>query len=414
MKAQLILSAAALVMSSGLAVAQQTSCCNKTQVQVQAQTQHQRTDAKEAGGFIVTGFVPDAQPEVHSKIVMVQNEDDHEYKVEIEDDNVHAWVDGEKVSAKHLKIDNDKIRILDADGETIAEFARGRQMMPSFRGTAPPVRSRRMHENRDNDGPIVWHSEDDDEGHAPMMRMQMKPTQHPPVMLGIQMGPIDEDTADELDIDTEDGIQVMQVLDGLPADKAGLRKDDIILKVDGHKSASPAMLGDLLKNKKPGEKLKLRINRDGKEKTITLKLAPWDSEALGIGEQQMQMLQLGNGSGDRDIQELLERIQKLQGDDSKGAQKKMEKLLNEFSKTHQNAYQYRNLDELPRMRSFRGGEGGSERAPRMLIEPNSRSNRAMREFGQQIDELDRRFDRMEDRLDRIIKLLEENEEQDDD
>lgn len=66
------------------------------------------------------------------------------------------------------------------------------------------------------------------------------------------------------------------VIDGSPADKAGLQEGDVITKVDGKAINESTSLSSLLGRHVPGDKATLTINRDGKtqEITVTLGTAP--------------------------------------------------------------------------------------------------------------------------------------------
>lgn len=70
----------------------------------------------------------------------------------------------------------------------------------------------------------------------------------------------------------------MAVIPGSPADKAGIAEGDIILEVDGVKLKEGKSLGLLIRQKKVGDSIILKILSKNKEKTITVKLekAPKD------------------------------------------------------------------------------------------------------------------------------------------
>jgi len=74
--------------------------------------------------------------------------------------------------------------------------------------------------------------------------------------------------------DTEDGkgVKVLEVQDDEPADKAGLKEDDIITAIDGKSIGSVEALKDSMKDKKDGDMVKLDILRDNKAQTINVKL----------------------------------------------------------------------------------------------------------------------------------------------
>ncbi len=67
-------------------------------------------------------------------------------------------------------------------------------------------------------------------------------------------------------------VTVDAVAEGSPAAEAGLKKGDIILQVEGKTPGSVGEIAAGVRSRKPGEKLKLTIKRDGKEesKEVTL------------------------------------------------------------------------------------------------------------------------------------------------
>jgi len=71
----------------------------------------------------------------------------------------------------------------------------------------------------------------------------------------------------------EYGIQVFGIVDDSPAQEAGMQKNDIILEFDGTKLFNQDQFTKMLKMYKPGQKIKLKIYREGDEKTLKLTLA---------------------------------------------------------------------------------------------------------------------------------------------
>jgi uncharacterized protein (TIGR03067 family) len=65
-------------------------------------------------------------------------------------------------------------------------------------------------------------------------------------------------------------VVVADVLEGSPARKAGLKKDDVILMVGGAEATDLRTVVDLCRQSKPGSKLTLRIKRDGKEQDVAM------------------------------------------------------------------------------------------------------------------------------------------------
>ena len=66
----------------------------------------------------------------------------------------------------------------------------------------------------------------------------------------------------------KDGATVLEVTAGSPAEKAGLKKGDIITKINDAKIESPENLFEVIHNYKPGDKIKIVFIRDGKEQSV--------------------------------------------------------------------------------------------------------------------------------------------------
>jgi S1-C subfamily serine protease len=59
---------------------------------------------------------------------------------------------------------------------------------------------------------------------------------------------------------------------GSPAEKAGIKKDDVVLQVGKVVVGSLDQTIKAVRDAKPGEKLDIKVRRDGKEKTVTVKV----------------------------------------------------------------------------------------------------------------------------------------------
>ncbi len=62
------------------------------------------------------------------------------------------------------------------------------------------------------------------------------------------------------------------VLPGSPAEKAGLKENDIIVSIDGHAISEQNTLPHILKDYRPGQAISMVVFRDGSEKTVSLTL----------------------------------------------------------------------------------------------------------------------------------------------
>ena len=87
-------------------------------------------------------------------------------------------------------------------------------------------------------------------------------------MLGITMQPIDDKIAEELKLSSRNGVYIVEVLKNSAADKAGLKKGDVLVAVDSVKITTPSSVQEVVSRFSPGDKAELAVIRDGKEKTF--------------------------------------------------------------------------------------------------------------------------------------------------
>lgn len=90
--------------------------------------------------------------------------------------------------------------------------------------------------------------------------------------IGVTFQELDADRAKELNLTEIDGLYVNSTLDGGAAEKAGIKKGDIIKKLDGQEISSSARLQERVGTMRPGDKLTLTVLRDGKMKDFGLTL----------------------------------------------------------------------------------------------------------------------------------------------
>jgi len=79
--------------------------------------------------------------------------------------------------------------------------------------------------------------------------------------LGVEYQMIPKDTA--ILNNVPEGAYVVNVVEGSPAENAGIRTDDIITKLAGENLNESNILADVIVKKKPGDKVELEIWRDG-------------------------------------------------------------------------------------------------------------------------------------------------------
>ena len=86
--------------------------------------------------------------------------------------------------------------------------------------------------------------------------------------LGIGIAPVDEDLAAALGLPKDRGEFVQRVEDDGPAAKAGLKRGDVVTKVDGKDVTPSQTLSYIVANTKPGARIPLEVIRDGKTTTV--------------------------------------------------------------------------------------------------------------------------------------------------
>ncbi|CAG5009840.1 Periplasmic pH-dependent serine endoprotease DegQ [Dyadobacter sp. CECT 9275] len=90
--------------------------------------------------------------------------------------------------------------------------------------------------------------------------------------LGISLDDLDSRKAEEYGVKVNDGVYVRDFTDNSAAKAGGVEKGDVIVKVDGLRINSIPELQQSIGLHKPGDKVNLTVNRDGKEKDITVTL----------------------------------------------------------------------------------------------------------------------------------------------
>jgi serine protease Do len=90
--------------------------------------------------------------------------------------------------------------------------------------------------------------------------------------LGVTIQDLKGDLAEYYGVEGQSGVMVADVVPGDPADKAGIRPKDIITKVDGKKITTSRDLTNLAAMLDVGDTANVTILRDGKQKTLQVKI----------------------------------------------------------------------------------------------------------------------------------------------
>jgi serine protease Do len=101
--------------------------------------------------------------------------------------------------------------------------------------------------------------------------------------LGIVLQPIDQDMADAFGLERPEGALVAEVVKGSPSDKAGLKQGDIIVAYNNRPIKSVGSFRNEISMTKPGTKIDLKVNRNGKTLAVPVTLGSMGSEVDASG-----------------------------------------------------------------------------------------------------------------------------------
>jgi len=90
--------------------------------------------------------------------------------------------------------------------------------------------------------------------------------------LGVTYGEVDPSRAEQEGLSLKEGAEVSNVVQGSPADEAGLQPGDIILAVDGERLTKATLLRRLVQAHLPGDEVSLLVLHDGGQVTLTVVL----------------------------------------------------------------------------------------------------------------------------------------------
>lgn len=90
-------------------------------------------------------------------------------------------------------------------------------------------------------------------------------------MLGVTMSPVTQEIADKMKLSSLNGVYIVEVSPGSAAEKAGVRKEDILIAIDSVKITNASSVQEMVNSFSPGDKAVLTVIRDGREKDLEVK-----------------------------------------------------------------------------------------------------------------------------------------------
>lgn len=248
-------------------------------------------------GLATAQEAPKAKGFSTSSISVINDEGAYEIKI-VDGKVTSVTVDGESVDPAKCVVDQEQGFVVIHDGDEarvvdipristqgmrlnfsspFGEHGEGEELF--FLGEAP--------------GAIEWADQPEAPAapRAPRLRVAppvaVSPFGEPRVMIGITHNEVDADLREKLELERGEGVQVVEVREGLPADEAGLKAGDVIVEIDGERLTDRGVLSEIVKKSEPGDRIRMVVLRehDGEvvKKTLRVKLAEFDREKLGGG-----------------------------------------------------------------------------------------------------------------------------------
>jgi serine protease Do len=98
--------------------------------------------------------------------------------------------------------------------------------------------------------------------------------------MGVSIQDLNADLARGLDIEADDGVVVAEVVDGSPAERAGIREGDVILSLDGTPAGSVPQFRNRVSRIAPGKRVSLDVLRDGDRRKVQVQLEEYPEDQL--------------------------------------------------------------------------------------------------------------------------------------
>src|SRR5437016_2912334 len=86
--------------------------------------------------------------------------------------------------------------------------------------------------------------------------------------LGVAIAEISEDDLEKFKLKEPRGVLIREVVSGQPADKGGMRANDIVVSIDGTRLDGPRDLQRIVSSTPAGRRIKVSVLRDGKPEDI--------------------------------------------------------------------------------------------------------------------------------------------------
>jgi serine protease Do len=100
--------------------------------------------------------------------------------------------------------------------------------------------------------------------------------------LGVSIQTVTKELAEQFGIEAGKGALVSDVVEDSPAEKAGLKRADIIVQYNGRKVEDSLGLRNMVAATLPGREVKIKVIRDSKELVLSVTIDELTDERVGI------------------------------------------------------------------------------------------------------------------------------------
>lgn len=320
--------------------------------------------------------------------MVIQSSGDGEdtYQITINNGEVEAKVNGKAVPAERVRRSKDKVEILDESGKVLKSFD---VSLGSAGGGAAKSRLFRPAQPAQ---PL---------DQFPPMEAQVWDVAQPKVMIGITMGEPSEALARHLGIKQDEAVVVEKVIDGLPADKAGLKVEDVIVEVDGVGKLNQQTFREAINKHEPGEKVTLKILRKGEEQKLTVELKKFDSEKLGM----KGVVVGGNGAAPEGWRQFDNGAFNWNNDQFKDLFKDNPEARKQFEEAMKHAWRVNPDGQAGQAWVFGNGPEGQFKFTPFGGADSKRLDEMQSQLDKKIAELDDKLARINDQMAKLEKLL---------
>jgi len=146
--------------------------------------------------------------------------------------------------------------------------------------------------------------------------------------IGIFVDPLNKELAEYFGAKEGKGLLVSQIREGSPAEKAGLKVGDVLVKADGKNLEREGDLSYIIQMKKKGDKIKVEFYRDKRMRSVEVEIE--EEEGSGLLRFSPEDWKDYTEAWGRSSENLLRQQNKWQDDSSRDLRNQMERMTREM------------------------------------------------------------------------------------